>query len=335
MLELVGDGHADQQEVGAIGVGDVLEHRPVAGGPVEALLDVGLLADDAGLENGEVRGGGGRELGCEELVELGVPGLARPGRPAGVRAGDRGVEQAHAGEVGRQLLDPDQHPGGLAVQGATVDRDLDVGPLALGEVTHGVVAVLGRGEQDAVVVGGPVVRAVVQVRVQAVLVDPEVEHPQPHLHRRAVGVGYVGPARRRSRVGAGERRLAAEAVRVVELQPERRDEAGVVEEHVVGPADEVGGHAAAGEEAPEVDRRPLDRGVAASCPLHLGDLEAVPLGGLGDRLGLQHAGVEGTRRGSRTGRRSCGTCCWSSRGRRARHRWPASTSRSPCSAAPG
>ena len=67
----------------------------------------------------------------------------------------------------------------------------------------------------------------------------------------------------------------------------------VVEEHVAGPADEVGGHAAAGEEAPEVDRRALDRGVAAAGPLHLGDLEAAALGGLGDRLGLQHAGVEG------------------------------------------
>ena len=44
VLELVGRRHAHHQQVRPVLLGDVLQHRPVAGGPVEALLDVGLLA---------------------------------------------------------------------------------------------------------------------------------------------------------------------------------------------------------------------------------------------------------------------------------------------------
>ena len=64
-------------------------------------------------------------------------------------------------------------------------------------------------------------------------------------------------------------------------------------------ADVVRGDAAAGEERPEVDGRAVDGGVAAAGPLDLGDLEPAALGGLGDRLGLEDAGVErGGARGS-------------------------------------
>ena len=66
--------------------------------------------------------------------------------------------------------------------------------------------------------------------------------------------------------------------------------AGVVEEVVVGPSDEVRRDTAAGVEGLVVDGRPVDRRVASACPLDLGDLEAAALGSLRDRLGLQHAG---------------------------------------------
>ncbi len=119
VLELVGRRHADHQQVRVVGVGDVLEHRPVAGRPVQALLDVGVLAHDAGLEDREVGGRRGRELLGEELGEgIGVGGvvarLARPGRPAGDRAGDRGVEEAHLRQVVGEGLDLHQHARGLA-----------------------------------------------------------------------------------------------------------------------------------------------------------------------------------------------------------------------------
>ena len=67
MLELVGDRVADHREVGLVGVEDVADQRPVAGLPVQALLDVGLLADDARLEDREVAGlrAGGRSIEAE------------------------------------------------------------------------------------------------------------------------------------------------------------------------------------------------------------------------------------------------------------------------------
>ena len=56
MLELVGDGVAHERQVGLIRVEHVLDQRVIRGLPVEALLDVGLLADDARLEDREVAG---------------------------------------------------------------------------------------------------------------------------------------------------------------------------------------------------------------------------------------------------------------------------------------
>ena len=142
-----------------------------------------------------------------------------------------------------------------------------------------------------------VVPAVEDPGVEAVLVDPEVEHAEAHLLRRAVGRRHwARPARGRDRSGAGERRLTGVSGGVVELEPEGGDERNVVEQLVASRTDEVRGDTSAGKEGSEVDRRSLDRRVAAAGPLDLGDLEAAPLGGLGDRLGLEDVGVE--RRGA-------------------------------------
>ena len=212
VLELVGDRVADQRDVRLVAVEHVLDQRPVAGLPVQALLDVRLLADDARLEDGEVAGLRGREaLGDEVLEGAGEPGLARPRRPRGVRARDRRVEQPHLREVGGEPLDLDQHGAGLAVQRAALDRDLDVGPLALAQVADRVVAVLGGREQDAVVAGPAVVAAVVDVGVEAVLVDAEVEHAQAHLLRRAVRARDVRPTGGRRRCGLRERRAGPQS----------------------------------------------------------------------------------------------------------------------------
>ena len=97
---------------------------------------------------------------------------------------------------------------------------------------------------------------------------------------------FVQPAGRR-RGRAGEGGLPGEAGGVVELEAERGDEGGVVARR-----DVVRGHAAAGEEREVVDGRAVDGPVPAARPLELGDLEAAALGALGDRLGLQDAGVE-------------------------------------------
>ena len=131
-------------------------------------------------------------------------------------------------------------------------------------------AVLRRREQHTVVVGAIVVGAVVDVGVEAVLVDAEVEHAQAHLLRRAVRRRHVGPTRRRRGRGLRERRLAGEAGRVVELQAERGDE----RRRRRSGDDVVRRDAATREEAAEVDRRALDAAAAAAGPLDLGDLLA-------------------------------------------------------------
>ena len=127
----------------------------VAGRPVEALLDVGLLADDAGLEDGEVGRRGGRELCGQELGEV----AGEPGSPGQVGQ----VAIARLTEVWKrrtcdrsagQLLDLDQHAGGLARRGRRrLIVTLTSAHSPSREVADGVGAVLGRGEEDPVVVG--------------------------------------------------------------------------------------------------------------------------------------------------------------------------------------
>ncbi len=106
VLELIGDRIPGEQEIRLVGLDHVLEHRVMGLGPVQPLLDVGLFADDARFEDGEVGRGRGGELLGEELIELGDPGLAREAGPARVRAGDRRVEQADAREVLRSVPRP-------------------------------------------------------------------------------------------------------------------------------------------------------------------------------------------------------------------------------------
>jgi hypothetical protein len=294
VLELVGRGHPDEHEVRLIGPGDVLEHGVVAGRPVQALLDVGLLAGDAGLEDREVRGRRGREPLRQELGEVaGEAGLTLPRRPTGDRAADGGVEEADAREVAGQLLDLDQHAGRLSIQCATLDLHLDVGQLALGEGADAVGGALGPREENLVVVHLLVVGAVEDVRVQPVLVDAEVEHTETHLlggaERRGKG---ARPAGRRRRRGSGERCLAGVPGRRVELEPEGGNERGVVEQGVASVPDEVRRDAAPGEEGLEIDRGAVDGGVAPAGPLDLGDLEPASFGGLGDRLSLKDAWIE-------------------------------------------
>ena len=187
-----------------------------------------------------------------------------------------------------------------------VDRDLDVGPLALFEVADRVVAALGLAEQHAVVARLAVVAAVVDVRVEAVLVDARVrrqavEHAQPHLLGRAVGARHVRPAGRRRRRRRGERVVAGETGRVVELERERRREG----RRVLG-RDVVRRHPATRAEVAEVERRPVDRAAAAARPLDLGDALAGPFGRLRERLGLQHAVVERRRAARAEGLRAAG-----------------------------
>ena len=289
VLELVGRRVADEGEVRVVRLHDVLQRRCGEGLPLESLLDVGLLADDTGLEYGEVGGGRTRELLGEVFVErAGEAGFARPGRPRGDGPGDGGVEEPHLGEVLREGLDLDEEPGGLAVERPAGDLHLHVGPLPLTQRADAGVAVLRRGEQHLVVVHATVVGAVEEVRIESVLVDTEVEHAQAHLHRRAERARGVGPTGRRDRSRAGEGCLAGEAGGMVELDTERGDEVGQV-----GRRDVVRRHPAARVERAEVDRRALDRGLGAAGVFELDDLLATALGGLADRLGLGHAGREG------------------------------------------
>ena len=297
MLELVRRRVPHHREVGLVLVEDVLDHRLMACSPVQALLDVRLLADDPGLHDREVGSRGSRELLRQVFGEVaGEPGF-RPARPTGDRSRDRRVEQPHLGEVPGQLFDLHEHAGRHSVERASGDLHLHVAEHTLGQVGDSVGTALARREQHLVVVDLAVVRGVVDVCVQAVLVDAEVEDAQAHLLRRAERLRCSGPAGCIDRLRSGEGSLSGESGRVVELEAERGDEGRVVVR-----ADVVRRHAAPGEEALEVDGRAVDRADAAARPLDLGDLLAAALGGLREGLGLENARVE--RRGAVPERRS-------------------------------
>ena len=200
MRELVGCRIAGQHQIRLVRLDDVLGERARQLRPVQALFDVGLLADDARLEHGEV--GGRRAWEALGDVVLEVPGEAgrpRPGRPGGDGAGDRGVEEPHLLQVRAQALHLHQESGGLALERAAGDRHLDVRGLTLAEVRHRRRTVLVAREQHSVVVAQAVVRTVVEVGVQAVLVLAGVEHAHAHLLRRAVARRDVRPAGGRGR----------------------------------------------------------------------------------------------------------------------------------------
>ena len=200
------------------------------------------------------------------------------------------MEQPHLGEVPGQLFDLHEHARREPVERASGDLHLHVAEHTLGQVGDRIGTALARREQHLVVVDLAVVGRVVDVRVQAVLVDAEVEDAQAHLLRRAERLRCPRPAGGIDRLCSRERSLSSEPGRVVELQAERSDEGGVVVR-----ADVVRSHAAPGEEALEVDGRAVDRADAAARPLDLGDLLAATLGGLSEALGLEDARVEGTR----------------------------------------
>ena len=269
MLELVRHRVTDEREVGLVGLDHVLEQRVMRFLPVQALLDVGLLADDARFQDREVACRRRRERLCHVLGEVaGEAGLARPAGPARVGASHRGVEQPNVRRVVGQLLHLDQHACGETRERPTDDRHLDIGQLALGQVGDLVGAVLAAREQHPVVVDNVVVGAVVDVGVEAVLVDAEVEHSHVRLQCRAVGGRHVRPAG-----GRCERDL-------VVLEAEGGDQRRPVRRR-----DIVGRHAAAGQECPEIDGGTGDGAITAACPLHLHDPLAATLCRLRDRLG--------------------------------------------------
>src|SRR4030095_11986249 len=104
-------------------------------------------------------------------------------------------------------------------------RDLDVGPLALGEDADGIGRVLRLREQDLVVVRRGVIGAVEDPGVEPVIVDAEIEDPQGQLLRRAEGLRQIaGPTGCGHRRGAGEGRLKVKSGWVVELESEGANE---------------------------------------------------------------------------------------------------------------
>ena len=150
VLELVGDRVADQREVGLPDVEHVLDDRVVRPLPVEALLDVGLLADDPGFEHGEVASlRGGERLGHEVLEGPPLESrLAWPFRPGGNGPGDGRVEEAYLGEVWSKPFDLDEEAAALAVERvvreAAGDGHRNVGEvLAFGEVGDSLCPRLG------------------------------------------------------------------------------------------------------------------------------------------------------------------------------------------------
>jgi hypothetical protein len=288
MAELVGHWVADErhlrvwlqhaEDVVRDGVGELLLL-------VAALLDVGVLVDDPGLKRREVGGDVAREVLRELLLELVLGSATRGQRVAGWRrAGrddplDRGEVDPELGQVRRDVegleVEARGLPGAIAGQ-----RDLDLVPVALGEVRDRGRAVLDgrrRDDEDLVVVRRRVVRRVVDVEVvEAVEVERgregRVRDLELLLHRRRVRGRDVRPA------GGG-----------VEIDPLVRHPERVRERRLAGQV-VVQEDAAVREEVDEVDGRAIDARVGTTDPVDLGDLLAGPFSGGGEGVGLEGAG---------------------------------------------
>ena len=292
VAELVGGRVADHGQVG-LGL-QLAEHVPddrvaVAALEVNGLLDVGVLVDDVGLERGEVGRDPGRQVVGDVLLQ---PVLARPagrqgragvGRAGGVGPGHRGEVDLEARQVGGQV--GQLHVEARALAGPGADQSVGAAQLdllepALAQGGRGLAGVLAGGlwdQQHAVVcppVVGPGVEHVDVVDPVGVLRGEGGGHGQGRLLRRGgrVAGGGVAPAAGRLELGhlVGE----AEAGR-----------AGLL----VG-VGRGGEHPAGREEGGEVDGRPGDVGLPAGDPVQLGDLPPGPLGGRGDRVGLEDPG---------------------------------------------
>ena len=152
------------------------------------------------------------------------------------------------------------------------------------------------------------------------------------LYDAGTSVQPVGGRRR----GARERRLAGVAGRMVELEAEARDERRVVEQRrralapmkfVATPRPEKNDWKSIVGPLMVALRPPAHSTWATLRPPRSADWAIVSTW----RTSGSNAAVRLRER--LAGR--CGTCCWSSRGRPARRRSPACTSRRRCSAAPG
>ncbi len=289
MRDLVGERVSDHREIG-VGLElpeDEVDHGEAVG-PLEiaALLDVGVLVDDAGFLRCEVRRCPRWQVVCDVLLE---PVLARAsGRQAGARrpalcdgARERRVVQLELGRVGRErdqldvvtdrLSDPRPDEPVHALQ---LDR-LEVADL---EVDRRAGARLpDRAHDGVVVLHTAAVLAVVEVDVvRAIRIlsgEGGVDRPRRLLRRgRRVARRHAGPAG-----GGGERRC---------------DLIGDAEECRARLLDRVRSadqHAAVREERGEVDCRTVDvRGCAAD-PVDLRNLLAGTFGGVRDRVGLENA----------------------------------------------
>jgi hypothetical protein len=197
VAELVGGRVADH---GQVGVGlqlaqDVLDDRvAVAGLQVAALLDVGVLVDNVGLERREVGRDPGRQVVGDVLLQVvlavaaGRQGRAGVGPAGGVRPGHRGEVQLEAGQVGVEV---DQlHVEARALAGPGADQAVgavqpDLLEAALVQGRRGLAGVLGGGRRDQqhAVVGTLVVGQGV--------VDVDVVDPVGVERRRGGGDGQV------------------------------------------------------------------------------------------------------------------------------------------------
>ena len=292
VAELVGDREPDHGQVG-LGLQlaqDVPDDRvAVAPLQVAALLDVGVLVDDVGLERGEVGRDPGRQVVGDVLLQrvlarpAGRQGRAGVGPAGGVGPGHRGEVDLEVGQVAGQVGQLHVEAGALAGPGADQAvgaAQLDLLEPALAQGGRGLAGVLagGRRDQQHAVVGAPVV-------------GPGVEHVDV-VDPVGVGRGEGG--------GHGQGRLLGRGGRValggVAPAAGRLELGQLVGEPEAGRAGLLvgvgrgGQHPSGREEGGEVDRRAGDVGLAAGHPVELGDLAPGPLGGRGDRVGLEDPG---------------------------------------------
>ena len=166
----------------------------VAGFPIQTLLDVGLLADDAGFQDGEIGGGGGGEFLGQVFGKIAAEAGLKPANPGGVGMKTEVWNRRTWDRSGVSCSTFTSMPAVKPFSAPPLIVTLTSPHCPLARVATALAPSLLNEKSTLVIVGCAVVGQVENESVQAIFICAKVQHTQARLLRRAERLGRVGPA---------------------------------------------------------------------------------------------------------------------------------------------